>query len=466
MGLKIIMGVICIIPLSFIMWGVFWFEGKVKGNILFGVTLSKEAIESEEIKNIQRYYKKKLMLVNLIVWAGFILSCIPSRESIVMSAFMLLILIAIFIYFIPFMLANKKVVEYKSSQCKTQTEEVQKTQKIAVDMTAAAMKEPVEFVKAGGLGMILGIIPFILELIFKRSDDMWGINLLIIGVFSLVGIVFLVMMFYFRRMKTDVFSKKSAVNIQMARAKRYQWCRALAVMIWVNTVYAFYMWIRMGDGFVSSTEIVVVSLVYTAALVAVMLTAQIKTIGIQNKYATELLEDSDDDKYWIFGMIYYNKNDRRFMVNNRSGMGTTVNMAKTSAKIFMGVIFLSLVVMLTGSAVWMIMLDFTPVKLCVRDDIIISEQLGKEYEIQIDSIESVQLLEQLPDLSKRVGTGMETLYKGSFVDKNGEKSQVCVRIKDGPYIKIAADGNVYYLNDESADFTIAVYKYLCEKTKQ
>ena len=62
MGMKILMGCVCIVPMMLIFYGIMYFEGKPKANILFGVTLWPEAFEDEKIKQMQRLYKKRSLL--------------------------------------------------------------------------------------------------------------------------------------------------------------------------------------------------------------------------------------------------------------------------------------------------------------------------------------------------------------------------------------------------------------------
>ena len=463
MGMKIIMGLIGILPMSLTMHAVMWFDGRIKGNILFGVTLWQDALDLDEVKRLQKNYKRNLLLIFLGTWVLFFVCCIPSRESIVMSGFMLMILILIVIYFIPFAVANKKLMKLKYEKNPPVKDSVRRT--ITVDIKAASEKEPVVFLKSALAGVIIGIIPFVLEIFIKRTDDMEMLNLFVIGSMGLAGTAFLAAIFYFNKMKTEVISAKSSVNIQLARVKHYQWSKAFTVSIWANTAFTFWLWLRMGAEYISGMEIVIVAFAYAGIIIWVMFSAQLKIIKVQNKYAEEFLDTGDEDKYWIFGMIYYNKNDKHFMVNKRVGMGTTVNMAKTSGKVFAWIISIITVVSIIGSCVWMLLIDFTPVKLEFKEGKIISSQIREEYEIEAESVTKIELLDKLPELKKRVGTGMETIYKGSFTEYRGAKCQVCVRRNGGCYIRLTTDDNVYYLNDEKPEKTLEIYESLKKYTE-
>lgn len=58
----------------------------------------------------------------------------------------------------------------------------------------------------------------------------------------------------------------------------------------------------------------------------------------------------DDDKHWIFGSLYYNKNDMSLMVEKRVGVGYTINVAHPIGML----IGIGTILLLVGSLVYMI----------------------------------------------------------------------------------------------------------------
>ena len=63
-----------------------------------------------------------------------------------------------------------------------------------------------------------------------------------------------------------------------------------------------------------------------------------KLINIEKQYKDKKEYEYYDnsDKYWKLGMFYFNPNDRHIMVENRTAMGTTVNLA-TKAGMGLGI---------------------------------------------------------------------------------------------------------------------------------
>ena len=62
--------------------------------------------------------------------------------------------------------------------------------------------------------------------------------------------------------------------------------------------------------------------------------------------ADNQLEMYDDDAHWLWGMIYFNPNDPALFVEQKFGIGSTVNMARWQAWAFIGVIVLIVAVSL------------------------------------------------------------------------------------------------------------------------
>lgn len=60
---------------------------------------------------------------------------------------------------------------------------------------------------------------------------------------------------------------------------------------------------------------------------------------------------------------------------------------------------------------------------------------------------------------ERVGSSMENMKKGSFMDSDYNSCLVCLRSQNPPFLKIVTkDGRIYYLNDEDCGVTQEVYE--------
>ncbi len=173
----------------------------------------------------------------------------------------------------------------------------------------------------------------------------------------------------------------------------------------------------------------------------------------------------DEDDKWIWGMFYYNPNDSRLIINNRTGMNTTINLAKRSGQIIMAATTLMLLC-LPLFGVWMDNMESTPVGLELNDTAIISTHTSVEYEVPFDSITYVEYVAEKPKLKRSVGTGMDTVLKGRFGTPWGSAS-ICVDPRTLPYIYLETDEGKRYLfgSSDSAE-TEAVYEALTKEIKQ
>lgn len=487
MGIKIIMA-ICFLPIAFIMFGILYYEGTRKGNILFGVTLWPGAKENGQVLGIQRQYKRVMQVLLWVCLGLFATSCLPGRSSISLSLQLLWLLLVMVVFFIPHVTANRRLREMKQ-EWRAQEEEagfpsIERPEESGartdhsscepgagdregaasqrhVDVTAASRPQPRPFWRAGFLGGLLGFMPVIGEL-FLAGDSFfgWWTELTLLSM-AAGGIALLWVMYHFWRMRTDVVSWRSEVNQQVARVRQYQWGRFWCLAVWENSLFLFVIWYGMHRPHQLFWLVVVGTLVLSALLLVQMVLTERNIRKAYEAYADETYWDEDEDAHWLGGLVYYNEKDSRFMVNKRVGVGTTVNLAKTSGKVFtIGACILT-VALLLWAMILLLATDFVPISLEVEEDGVVSRQFGEEYSIPFGEIESVELVSKLPSMSKRVGTATETVYKGSFLDQEYNSCKVCVRIGEGPFVKLMTrDGMTYYLNDEDGEVTQAVYEEL------
>jgi len=174
----------------------------------------------------------------------------------------------------------------------------------------------------------------------------------------------------------------------------------------------------------------------------------------------DILADSDDDHYWIWGLIYNNPKDKHTMVSQRVGMGTTINLATKAGKIWWAV---TVIVMLSVPILcgWVILEEFTPISLSINEDEVHANHLKLEHELPIEKIEHLELVEDLPSFTKAVGSSMETLAKGSFrIKGTGEKCILFLNPQNEKFLRFEVDGQVYYMSGLNDEETMKVYERL------
>ncbi len=107
------------------------------------------------------------------------------------------------------------------------------------------------------------------------------------------------------------------------------------------------------------------------------------------------------------------------MVPKKVGMGNDYESGNTGWKrrvLFWGAVVL--MVTIPAMCIWLILDEFTPIRLAVEDEILYAKHLNVDYEIQVEDIEHVEKITELPSWSKSSGTAMDTLEKGTFFIRN------------------------------------------------
>ena len=76
----------------------------------------------------------------------------------------------------------------------------------------------------------------------------------------------------------------------------------------------------------------------------------------------------------------------------------------------------------------------------------------------------MKLLETLPEMSKRNGTGMETVKKGDFYSSTYERDfEVCLNPQKPPFLMIETkEGTGYLLGGDDSSQTREIYRILVE----
>ena len=169
----------------------------------------------------------------------------------------------------------------------------------------------------------------------------------------------------------------------------------------------------------------------------------------------------DDDDSWIGGIVYYNPNDSRTIVNCRVGTNSSVNLAKTSGKIIMA-ITVAMLIALPFTGAFLNGVGYKPIDLEITKTAIVSRNGSTEYSVAYDDIKEIKLEEELPDhMFRTFGTAMENLLKGNYSAKEIGSLKVCVDPNYAPFILITTQGNRNYLfGPRDKELTKEIYKQL------
>ncbi len=446
--------ILMLYPFVLLMYFILKNEATPKKNIYFGVTLTKEQKLDEDVTQIVKAYNqqmKRYLWVLLLIPLPIVF--IP-RFSIFLTLWLIWLLATCFAFFIPFGKANIKLKELKLAKSWNESQSSQ----IYVEMKSAGNVRKVRWYHF----LPQNILAFLIVLwciAFYREAPQLPMRLLVIS-FASVAPLFWLMAVWMDKQKIQIISMNSDVNINYNRAKKNVWKNFWSICCWVDVVYMLSLPFALTPQGTLTAVFWIATFFYIVLTVALLLRLIKKKNYVDSLYPSEISEDfTDDDSHWIWGMIYYNPNDKHSMVEKRVGMGTSVNMATPVGKVF--AILCSLMLLsIPALCIWVHLLEFTPIQLTVMDRQIIATHLRNEYTIPLSSIENAELLTELPKMTKNHGTSMDHLKKGHFMTADSNRCTVFANPENALFIRVEATGTTYYLSGLDDAQTKQIYEEL------
>lgn len=434
--------------MNIILWGsIIWLpvlmclmlrnEAKFKKNIAVGVTFPKEGREDSGVIAVLSRFKKEM------VWlcAGLVIVAVPCvfipRFGVQYMLWCIWMDFAIVLPFIPYALCNKRLKEIKHERGWSRQSESVAEIKVAA-------------IPAKWISPWLFVLPFALSVVPVVFDtDGWIL-------YAMDAVMVLLCWFGYRylyRNKAEAADDNVEVTEILTRIRRRNWGKYWLWCAWFIAAMNISVWLLQDYVWPLMAAVFIIAFALCAAVIGV----EFKTRSMQEKLTKESGVDFyvDEDDKWLFGVIYYDKNDSHLIVNNRVGMNSTFNLAKPAGK----VIAVVLAVILLGMpliGVYMMKTEETPVTVKIDDYNVEAIHMGTHYTVALDDIADVQLLEEEPDIKRIAGTGMENVQKGQYRGDSGRMT-VCLDPRTGPYILITTKENELYLFGSSDGRTGEVY---------
>jgi len=434
-------------PILLIMYFLLKGAGDKGKKYCFGATLKKELREDDAVKEIVANYKRQLLISTVILAFVPIPSFFIPYFSVSMTIWMLWILVVCFYTTFFFAKANIKIQELKRARGWNEEYEVR-----YADLKAVMVTRKVSFIDFFPV-IVLSVIPVVMAFFMFQGEKLW-VYVWIVAIYALCTILFYLCAIWTDRQKVQVISLDSDVNINYARAKKQVWKNLWGYSAWINTAFTWLMLLCVWQRQWALAGIVIGSIIYGIGILIICI-AQIKKLrSIEKSYADKktVTDAADDDKNWIWGFIYYNKKDKHFMVENRMETGTSINLG-TKAGLISEVFAIGVLLIIPIMCVWMFMVEFTPMKLTVQENRIICEQLSVEYEISFSEIESYTILEELPDMIKLNGSGMDNLYMGTFEIRYEGKFEVFLNPQNEMFVRLVTEDAVYIVSGATDEET-------------
>lgn len=436
-------------PIVFILYFVMKSAGNGKDGMCFGIHMKAEWSGDAVVKEIVAAYEKEMKTM-LVVFALIPLTTffIP-YFSISFSVWMIWLLAVIFGLMIPYARGNSRLKAHKKEMGRgREGGRINYTEMKNAGRVRCVKPGPFLWpIAVGGIAAAAGMYDF-------ARDGLPEAGIVVVT-FGLLTPVIYWLAAWMDRQKVEVISTESEVNLNYARAKKKLWKNLWLILAWLNTIFTILLVFLVGEEMMS--VVLWGSIVYTLATFALLFYAWKRVVQIERRYDRQrTLPAEDDDDNWLWGMLYYNKNDRHVMVSRRVGIGTTMNLATPFGMGFtvFGVAVLAVIPLM---CVWLVLEEFTPIKLAVSDGLLTATHLRVEYEIPVAEIDEIALIDERPEWYKVSGTGMDNLCKGTFRIRNVGRCETFLNPQNHLFLRIEAEGETYYMSAADDAQTEEIY---------
>ena len=426
---------LCFYPVLPIVAALMANEAKAKKNIVIGCTLPFTAQHDPRVEELCRAYRKWVWRWFFILTAAVLPAFFIGRMSLSLAWMMLWVIAALVPCCVLFARYNGRLRTLK----KQEGWATPYTGAVVADLGA----KPEELGRPYSRWLfipplIISLVPCALALFSENEGERWG-GMILAGTFALcclMSIIFYPLVF---RQRPDVVDSDSRVNAALTRVRRYNWGKVWMATAWLSALLAVAMWIFRD----SALGFLISALVYTVILLYFCIQSEFAARRAQERLTRESGPDYvDEDELWLWGLVYYNPNDRRAMINDRTGVGMSMNLARPAGKITMGLCALLLIIFLPGFSVWFIAMDYTPREARIEDGVMYFEHFTEKYEIALDEISGTELLDELPSARRVAGTGLDTLCEGRFDVEGYENVRISLDPGQGCCIVVLTEGGL------------------------
>lgn len=431
---------ICFVPILPLMYFIFLNERKPKNNLILSTTLPKEAWEDPRVLAIKKKFTQELTIVCIILALLYLPVLFTEYISLQLTYIMLWLDAIIVIPAIPYCKSVKKMRTLKKENW--YHPELVKVQ-VADTSLASVFEEKqntytfVNFL----LPLLFSLIPMLFPLVVPVEGSLTALYIVILSNSSSI----LMMYFCYRmlRKKADHVNSDVTLSAVLTRIRRYYWGKCWLYISWFCALFSFSALLL----YQSDIAFLIVISIFVLLLLVLVVVMELKIRSEQQRLnkeqPSEILMDEDD--YWPYGIVYYNKNDSNLMVNSRVGLGTTTNFAHPVGKA-LDIFAVIMLLLLPFTGLFTVKEEFTEPKVVLTEAALEAHHTGMEYSIPLTDIYTVSLLEELPSTTKNVGSNFPHLFKGNFSVKGvRDNCRLCLDPYDELFLVIRAAEDRYYV---------------------
>ena len=260
------------------------------------------------------------------------------------------------------------------------------------------------------------------------------------------------------RQANRVYSKNTEINLAANRLMKRAWSQGLVPASWISGG----AWIFLAFcGSISGPDLPAGCYGVYAFFLMVSAVALLVPLGLAVGKRKEILDADqapcyvDDDVYWKYGW-YDNPNDRHILVQDRFiSMNYSFNFGRPAVKVILGI----LAAAVAGIVIWTFSLlaAFENVQVLFQEEgeVYRFEAAGYEYEFSGNDIQSVKLIDELPDerFTRTNGGSTEKVNIGHFRGRETGKCMMFLYNDCTPVLEIRLDDMTVFANSRDPQET-------------
>ncbi len=403
-------------------------EIKFTKNIVIGVTLPYEAHEHPKVKQILKDFKKKLDILCAILALLSIAGMLLPELSISMVCWSILLSAMLTLPSILFARTNKKLklLKYEMGWKSATNSQIE-----------LKLSPIIAYTKPSFLAYIPPMLICLCLIFIQPKFWIAHISSLLIVLVCFISATFL----YQKRSAIIDEDAELAKKLSCIRYKiwRYFW----VLLAYESVIASISIYMTTFSAKISIWLFTATTILFSIILIAL----ELKSRKLQEKFTDkcEKAQYSDDDDYWLGGILYYNPNDSHIIINNRVGTGSTLNLATKTGKIFFIInilIFISVIILIISVGI----ADRSAINLYLRNSTLYCENGATSYTISLDEIDEIELIKSMPkNLIRTNAIGGQHLLKGSFTGSGMSDLKIIADPTQTPYLKIKTKANRYYI---------------------
>lgn len=420
-------------------WGMLRSASRERSNLILSVTLPPQARQDPEVQELCARFRRRLDRMCLVLTAALVPALfLPWMSLVCLYSFVWLLFLVL-----PYWLFGRANGELKAlKRCRG-------WQTAGAGQTVAEMppaRPPRRLSRTWFWPpLVLSVLP-VLSVFLDDWDPAWQV---VLGATAFTGLLMtgLSLVFYplVYRQRLDALDGDTTLTAALTRVRRYNWTKFWLLCSWLTTGYSLAVWLCWGN----MAWYIIWNIVYALALIWASLQTEFAARRAQRRLTEGRTRppEVDEDDRWIWGLFYCDPHDGHTFVNQRIGMGMSMNLAKPLGKGMMGVSLVLLAAMpLLGA--WLVVEEFSPLRLGLQSQTVVAQQAFTTYRVPVAELEEVRLLEELPPASRIAGTSMDRLLKGSF-SMEGEKAIFCLDPQDPPFLLLKTEEKTYVFGGDA-----------------